>query len=360
MRCLDRRRFLLSLGLGAGGAAAAAWCWPQGSLKGRHAPEEDPGGNFDRRELRDLAAVTQHASAFGTTASVTVLDADANLAERAAARALEELQRVDRLMSVYRPESQLSRLNREGVLPRPHPYLVTLLGQAEAFSRTSGGAFDVTVQPLWTLYAEAARAGQRPEPAALRAAVAKVDWRRVALGCRKVELLGRGTAVTLNGIAQGFAADRAREVLRRLGIRHALIDAGEIAAIGGKTLDNPWTVGIQHPRRDDAYLALAGLRGRCLATSGDYATHFSEDFRDHHVFDPRTGRSPVRLASVSVAAATATEADALATAVMVLGPEEGLRLVHRTRGADALMVLKDGTTLASEGFPSVPLSETCS
>ena len=155
----------------------------------------------------------------------------------------------------------------------------------------------------------------------------------------------------MNGIAQGYAADRAAAALNRHGIRHALINTGEVNALGRKSNDTAWTVGIQHPRREDAYISLARLAGRCLATSGDYATTFSSDFQHHHLFDPRSGRSPTHVSSVSIAAPSALQADALSTAVFVLGPERGLELVQAFRGADALLVKKDGSALATNGFP---------
>ena len=111
-------------------------------------------------------------------------------------------------------------------------------------------------------------------------------------------------------------------------------------------------MGIQHPRRADAYLALAKLRGRCLATSGDYATCFRGDYRYNHLFDPASGTSPQCFSSVSIAAPTATLADALSTAVFVLGAEEGLRLIHSMPNVDAMFVFKDGRVLTSQGFPT--------
>jgi thiamine biosynthesis lipoprotein len=265
---------------------------------------------------------------------------------------MAELRLVESVMSLYRPQSQLCRLNRDGVLDAPHPYLVEVLRRAQAMSAQTGGAFDVTVQPLWLLYAEAQKTGRPTESAALDKAVQRVDWRRVEISAAKIRLHGDGTAVTLNGIAQGFAADRAMAALRRHGVEHALADTGEIASLGHKAGGEPWTAGIQHPRRQDAYVWLAKLRGRCLATSGDYASSFSADFRHHHIFDPRTGRSPAEFASVSVAAATAAQADAISTAVFVLGHAKGLELVRSMPGADALLVFKDGRTLATEGFPT--------
>jgi thiamine biosynthesis lipoprotein len=110
-------------------------------------------------------------------------------------------------------------------------------------------------------------------------------------------------------------------------------------------------VGIQHPRRPDAYLALAALEDRVMATSGDYATAFDRGFKEHHIVDPSTGRSPGSLASATVLAPTGLEADALSTAIFVLGPGKGLALAASRPGVDALLALKDGTLLRTPGFP---------
>jgi thiamine biosynthesis lipoprotein len=282
---------------------------------------------------------------------MTVLHRDPDVGRTAIRAALAELRLVESLMSIYKPDSQLLRLNREGSLDRPHPYLVAVMREAEAMSRRSDGAFDITVQPLWALYEAAQRAGTLPDAAAIKATVGAIDWRRVEITAGKIRLTGHGAAVTLNGIAQGFAADRLMAALREHGIEHTLVSTGEIAPLGHRADGRPWTVGIQHPRRPDAYLALAALDGRCLATSGDYATSFSKDFRHNHLVDPHTGRSPESFSSVSIAAPTATLADAMSTAVFVLGPERGIQLVRSTPGADALFVFKDGRTLSTEGFP---------
>jgi thiamine biosynthesis lipoprotein len=349
MSISNRRRFLtLALGAGAslGGWGLCAWRRRPGSGAEPAAEGAPPLPD------EDLQAVAQKTWALGADVSLTVLHSRREVAERAVAAAVAELRLVERLMSLYRPESALCRLNRDCVLDRPHPYLVEVLRAAEATSRQTAGAFDVTVQPLWNAYAAAQKAGQLPDAKAVEAARRNVDWRQVETAADRVRLRGADTAVTLNGIAQGFAADRVLAALRQHDIRHALVNTGEIATLGGKARDEAWTVGIQHPRRDEAYLALAKLQGRCLATSGDYATAFSSDRRDHHVFDPHTGHSPQELAGVSVAAATATQADALSTALFVLGPQRGRELVEATPAADALFVLKDGTTLTTSGFPA--------
>jgi thiamine biosynthesis lipoprotein len=328
----NRRRFC-RLAIGMGGAAAfgaLGWGWTAAG---------------------DSEPLTRTSAALGTRVSVTVVHPRRRVAERALDAAMAEIRRIDELMSLYRPDSQLARLNRDRVVRRPHPDLVQVLRHAEQTSRETGGAFDVTVQPLWEVYAEARRSGHLPEASAVGEARRRVDWRQVRVLPERIELLGREARVTLNGIAQGYAADCAVAALRRHGIEHALVDTGEVASLGAKTRTEAWTVGIQHPRREDGYAGLAALAGRCLATSGDYATRFSEDYAHHHVFDPRTGRSPEAFASVTVAAPTACRADALSTALLVLAPAEGLRLVRSTPEVDALWIFKDGRTLATDGFP---------
>jgi thiamine biosynthesis lipoprotein len=307
-----------------------------------------PTCSADQGELR---LARKAGRAFGTTASIDAWHLDERAARDAVEAAFRELLLVEELMSIYRPDSQLSRLNRKGVLDRPHPYFLRVLQEAESMSRRSQGAFDITVQPLWSVYAEAQEAGRLPSAAAIERARQAIDWSRVVTEPERIRLLGKGTQITLNGIAQGFAADRAAEALVACGVVHALVDAGELGAIGNKPRGKPWSVAIQHPRQEDAYLALAKLNGRCLATSGDYATTFTSDFMSNHLFDPHSGRSPTDFASVSIAAPTAVLADALSTAVFVLGVSRGLELVQSTPGADALVMLKSGRTLTTRGFP---------
>jgi len=327
----SRRKFL-GLTLGAGAALGAGIRLWTGAAAG-----------WQRR--------TRTAWALGSNVSITVAHQRADVLDEALDAAFAVLAQVDALMSLYRPDSQLSRLNRDGRLEHPHRLLADALRESVALAERSGGAFDVTVQPLWTLYAQAEKDGQVPAAGEVARVLSRVNWRQIECTGTTVSLRDGGQ-VTLNGIAQGLAADRARQALQDRGIEHALVDAGEIATQGGKETGAPWTIGIQHPRQPEAYMSLARLAGRCLATSGDYATPFRADFQDHHIFDPRTGHSPVQLASVSVAAPTAMQADGLSTAVFVLGVERGLELIRSTPGTDALLVLKDGGVLATENFPS--------
>lgn len=312
---LSRRRFFA---LAAGACAAGGW-W---------------------RRRPDLQHVTVSSQALGAKVTMTVLHSDEAVARAAVQAAFAELEAIESVMSLYRPESELSRLNRDSVLGRPDARLVEVLRFAAQVSEKSGGAFDVTVQPLWTL--KGAKAGAET--------LACVDWKRLRIEPGRLSL-EKGMAVTLNGIAQGYAADAAMRVLRERGIEHALVDAGEFSACGTNTKSEAWRIGIQHPREREAFAALAPLENRCLATSGDYETAFSEDFSQHHIVNPRTGRSPEELASVSVLAPDAMTADALSTALFVLGVERGMELLNTFEHTDALLILKDGRHLATANFP---------
>lgn len=301
--------------------------------------------------LGRLVCCRSEGAVFGAEASILAVHVDQATAQRAAEAAFSELALVERLMSIYRPDSQLSLLNRDRVLERPHPYLVEVLSAAQRMSRLTGGAFDVTVQPLWNAHFRARRDGRLAIAAEIAAAQKRVDWRQVEVSPERIELHGDGAAVTLNGIAQGFAADRALARLAEYGAE-GLVSAGELAARGAREDGEAWRAGIQHPRIEDAFAAVVPLDGRMLATSGDYATRFSDDFRSHHLFDPRTGRSPTELASVSILAPTAMQADALSTAVFVLGRRRGLSLIRSLQGIDALLVLKNGQATATANFPT--------
>jgi thiamine biosynthesis lipoprotein len=337
MSRMPRRQFLYVLAGTAG--AAALWSRNRDRLDNK----DDSTG--------DLRTFQRTSWALGSSVSLTVMHASDFQAESAMSAAFGELELVEQLMSLYRPDSQLCQLNRDRSLNNPHPYLVEVLNAARAMSERTEGAFDITVQPLWNLYSTAHKSGGLPSEADVATTRDLVDWRKVEFDSSKVRLTSPGTAVTLNGIAQGFAADRVAAVLRQHGVEHALVDTGELGAVGAKPNGDGWKIGIQHPRESDSFLSLAKLAGRCLATSGDYSTQFSADHLHNHLFDPRTGHSPTELSSVSIAAATALEADALSTAVFIMGTDAGLRLIEKTANADALLVLKDGSTVDTPGFP---------
>ncbi|MEX0331911.1 MAG: FAD:protein FMN transferase [Puniceicoccaceae bacterium] len=300
-----------------------------------------------------MVKVSRKGFALGTQVSLTVFHPDEKEANAALDAAFAELDKVEDIMSLYRPESQISQLNKAGSLSNPHAYLVEVLETSRNLSSATNGAFDVTIQPLWRLHFEHSQKGTVATAEEIEKALALVDYRQLTISREKVQLGRSGQAVSLNGIAQGFAADRVAAVLKAHGVESALIDTGEFGAIGTHAEKDSWSVGIKHPREQEALMGVAPLKGMCLATSGDYETRFSEDYRHHHLLDPQTGYSPEELSSVSVIADSAMQADALSTAVFLLGLDKGRAMIEERPGVEAVFVTKDGREIRTDGFPSI-------
>lgn len=252
--------------------------------------------------------------ALGARASIRIEHPDA---EAITARIMAEIDRLENILSLYRSESALSRLNRDGHLAAPPFELLECLSLAGAVHRASGGRFDPTVQPLWVLWAEAAAAGTRPDARAIEAVRRKTGWGRVELDAAAITMQP-GVALTLNGIGQGYVADRVAALLEAEGLSDILIDTGELRAIGSQPDGGDWPVRLETGER-------LSLRQRALATSAPLGTTFDQAGHDGHILDPKTGRpAAVSLHSVSVSAPSAAIADALATAACLMPDEEAI------------------------------------
>ncbi|RFO97302.1 FAD:protein FMN transferase [Rhodoferax lacus] len=288
--------------------------------------------------------------AMGTSMRLQLAHTDAAQAEQALAAAIADIRSIEDQMSLFREDSALCQLNRTGVLTQAPADLLQVLHTAAQVSERSQGAFDITVQPLWQVFDAARQQGRLPSAAEVSAARSKVDWRGVQVRGDTVRLQQRGMALTLNGIAQGYAADKVRARLQALGVQHALVDAGEYAALGQAAHAGDWTLGVASPRGAHALLAGIALQGRCVATSADDQCCFSADYRNHHIFDPRTGYSPQALSSVSVMADSAVQADAITKVLFMAGYEQALPLA-KAWGVEVLVVDKQGRWQASAGLP---------
>ena len=199
-------------------------------------------------------------------------------ARQAIAACRTEITRLERIFSLYRADSALSQLNRQGRLEAPPLELVELLAFSARVSAATGGAFDVTVQPLWDLYAghfaDPAADPAGPDDAALAATLARVDWRAVEIDSARIGFRRPGMAVTLNGVAQGYITDRVADLLRGRGFENVLVELGEIRALGRHADSDPWRAGIANPNDPSAVLLELPLLDVALATSGGYGTWF--------------------------------------------------------------------------------------
>lgn len=283
-----------------------------------------------------------HGVALGAEAHILLHHPDPAAARGLIAASLAEIGRLEAIFSLFRPDSALSRLNRDGVLEQPPMELLALLSQSLDFSRLTNGAFDVTVQPLWRLYADHFSAADAdpagPGTEAIGQARALVDYRAVILEAEAIRLARPGMGVTLNGIAQGYVTDRIADMLRRAGLVHVLAHLGESRALGPRPDGRPWSVGIEDPEVDGRLLATTGLSEGAMATSGGYGCRFSP--LCHHIFDPATGRSANGLRSVTVTAPTATQADALSTSLAVLPPARHAALLAAVPGSAVVSLVR--------------------
>jgi thiamine biosynthesis lipoprotein len=292
----------------------------------------------------------------GTAVTVQLWADDRPQGAAAMAAVMAEMQRIERTYSPHRDDSELSRVNAAAA---QHPVRVSdeffqLAARAQEFSRLSQGAFDITYASAGALYDY--RAGTLPDDISLARAVQAIGWRQLQLDPLQPSLrFGRpGMRIDLGGFAKGHAVDRCITLLQRMGIRHAIVSAGGDSRLLGDRRGRPWTIAIRDPRNADAVVALLPLQDVAVSTSGDYERCFVRDgVRHHHLLDPRTGRSPSHIRSVTVVAPDGLTAEALGKTIFVLGVERGLAIAEGVGDVDAVVIDADGRLHCTSGFESL-------
>ena len=276
----------------------------------------------------------------GTTVEITVIPAN----EEAIREAFLAIRKVDKLMSLYQPDSEVSRLNEQGE-NQLSPETIQVIQQAIKFAEMTEGVFDITCRPLINLWKKAKKEQKIPSPEEIERARKLVDYRKIILKGNLVKLPEPGMKIDLGGIAKGYAVDKAIEVLKTKGVRRALVNAGgDLYVLGTPGWGKKWTVGVQDPRNLEEILTTLEASDCGIATSGDYRRYFTiEGQRFSHIVDPRTGQTVEEVPmSVTIIAPDATTADALATGVFVLGPGEGMNLVESLPGIEGLIISEVG------------------
>lgn len=298
--------------------------------------------------VRRLAPTAARASRvlMGTVVNLAIVSDDERRAIEGLTAAFAEMERLIALFDHRRPESTLGRLNASGSLSEPPAEFVEVLAHALALSALTDGAFDVTVHPVIDAY--------RDGMTMVDSLRERIDYRLVALSDREVRLGRPGMALTFDGLAKGRVVDGAVGALRALGFERVLVEAGGDLFASRTGIDGqPWRIGIRDPHgaADNAVLTF-GAADLAVATSGDYLNAFTIDHELHHIIDPRTLRSPAELSSATALAPTAMAADALSTALLVLGVDAGLALAESLPGVEALLITKDDRRVATSGFPT--------
>ncbi|MGA1980716.1 MAG: FAD:protein FMN transferase [Sedimentisphaerales bacterium] len=287
----------------------------------------------------------------GTFARVIAVAADSNTAKGCIEAAFAEIEKVDKLMSDYKSDSEISELNRDGFkrAVKVSKSTYEVLRRSIEFSKLSGGAFDVTVGPLVDLWHSAGDANSLPTDAELQQARSKVGYDKLILDANEtsVRFVVEGMRVDLGGIAKGYAIDKAVEAMQKGGaLGGMVIIGGEIQCFGSPPAgQNNWRIGLQDPdKAKDGFdagttLLVLHLTDAAVATSGNYRRFVTIGGKRYsHIVDPESGHSNEGLASVTIICPSSTDADALATAVTVMGAEKGLALIETIPQTEAILI----------------------
>lgn len=294
----------------------------------------------------------------GTTVTIEAAGGDRSLLEPAVDAAFTEMARIEALMTPHRPDSDVARLSAATGDATVSSETAAVIHFGLEVARHSDGAFDLTLGRLKALWGIEEENPRIPPAGAIAEALQGIGPDALSVDGNLVRKQSPSLVIDLGAIAKGYAVDRAIAVLKQAGVTSAAVNAGGDIRVLGNKRGRPWRIGIQHPRRPDGVLATLEVVDRAVVTSGDYERYFERAGRRyHHLFDPRTGYPADLCQSVTILAPDAMQADALATAVFVLGPERGLALLDGTPAVDALIVAADGrihTTPALSAFAVPP------
>jgi len=298
----------------------------------------------------------------GTPVRVELWSNDPLAAKAAIAAVMTEMHRIDALMSPFKQDSELARINREAT---ENPVILSeelflLIEKAQSISRLTEGEFDISFASVGSLYDY--REGIHPSAKTIQAQLASIDYRAIKLdaGKRSLRFTHANMRIDLGGIAKGHAIDQAIQLLQRAGIRHALVSAGGDSRLLGDRHGRPWMIGIRHPRdtpkqstKEKARTSpvVLPLSDIAISTSGDYERYFIRDgVRYHHIINSKTGRSAQASQSATIIGTNATMTDALSTSVFILGAKKGIALINRLPDFDAVVIDAKGQLHYSDGL----------
>ena len=297
--------------------------------------------------------MSREEAIMGTAIRVELWHEQAATGEAALDAVMEEMHRIDRAMSPFKPESELSRINREAA-KAPVPIseeMFELLERSVGFSKLSDGAFDITFASVGCLFDY--RNGVKPTEEDVAAALPAFNFGHLRLDRqrRTVQFARAGVQIDLGGIAKGYAVDNCVALLKARGVRQALVVAGGDSRVLGDRRGRPWMIGIRDPRRKDAMVATMPLVDAAISTSGDYERYFEADgVRHHHILDPRTGKSATGARSVTIIGPDATTTEGISKSVFIMGPERGIRFAESVPGIDAVIIDADGHMHTTAGL----------
>jgi thiamine biosynthesis lipoprotein len=297
--------------------------------------------------------ITRDEAIMGTRCAVELWSDDKAKGEAAITSVFDDMKRIDRLMSTWKEDTEISKVNREG---GKHPVKISrelfkLLQVSVEYSELTRGAFDITYASVGYLYDF--KKGVHPDQKAIEQALPGINWRHMVLDEKRTTVFFTrpGMRIDLGGIAKGYSVDRGVEILQKQGVTRAMVNAGGDTRIIGDRFGKPWVVGVRDPDHEGKVFLRLPLTDTAFSTSGDYERYFDENGkRFHHIIDPKTGDSARKCRSVTIISGNATRTDALTKSVFIMGPEEGIAFINTLPDVDAVAVAPDGRVIYSKGL----------
>jgi len=291
----------------------------------------------------------------GTLVEISVHEKDKKIASASIQKAFHEIRRLENLLSIHIQESEVSQINRAaGKTAVPvSKEVLEVIQRSLYWSEQTEGAFDITVGPaqeLWDFEKPSS-----PSKVSISEAIKNIDFKKIQLDQHTVFLKDEEMAINLGAIAKGYAVDKAIQILKKNKIKNALINAGGDLKTFGKNLEGlSWKIGLQHPRKPESLLASFSILEKAVATSGDYQKYFELDGkRYHHILDPKTGYPSTGSISATAITNNVMDADALSTALFVLGSEKGIALLDSLSDTEGLIVGTNGKVKLSKNMNSI-------
>ncbi len=301
-----------------------------------------------RYDSDEIKTIKRTQILLGTVVEIQVRDADEKKADDAIAQAFTEVKRIDDLFTTYNEESPVWEINNStDTIISVNPEIYGLIVVCDSITKISDGCFDVSLNNLTKTWGFDSDNPHLPSQSEIDSALFKSGWKKIKFVGNSQIIKTKKVGLNFGSIAKGYAVDKAMDVLKKSGIKDALVNAGgEISTIG-----NIWLVGIQHPRETNTIIKKLKLKNLTVATSGDYEQYFEKDgTRYHHILNTKTGYPVKGLQSVTIINKSNTIADAFATAVFVMGKNLGMKLIENLKDTEVMIIDDEGKIFYSNGF----------
>lgn len=302
-------------------------------------------------KLSPVKRVEETRDYMGTYVTIVVYS-DEETARKAISSAFNRIGEIEKIASIFDENSEAYKLNENGYLDNPSSELVELITTSLQYYKLTGGSFDITIQPILELWQEGLwKEEEEVQAEKIKEALKVVGSDKIEVSKNRIEFTVEGMAITLGGIAKGYAIDEALEVIQDMGIESALINAGgDMRALGSKPGKEMWSIALENPDNTSEKIVSFRFSDKAVATSGNYERYFNPDKSIHHIIDPKTGFSADSCISATVIADSSTEADVLATSVFVMGPQDGKELIESLEGIETLIIDSEREIYKSSGL----------